>query len=122
MTTVKIEKFVGHKNQVFSAGNKRWKVTSLIAKAQGLPVESMPLNHLNIYNLSPRITSMRNWVSHIKSVLAADLDCPIILGDDGYVMDGRHRIARALLEEKETIKFVRFEEDPSPDYYEDEDE
>lgn len=41
---------------------------------------------------------------------------PIILGFDGRVMDGMHRVARALLEGRTTIKAVQFEDHPEPDY------
>ena len=51
----------------------------------------------------------------LKNVLEADMSFPIILDEDGWVMDGRHRIAKALLEGHEKIKFVRFDVTPSPD-------
>jgi hypothetical protein len=41
---------------------------------------------------------------------------PIILGADGRVMDGMHRVARVLLEGGTTITAVRFAEPPEPDY------
>ncbi len=104
--------------QKFTDDGKVYVISSLIYKARDLPVQRMPLEHLNIYNLYPEIKSTRDWIGHIKSVLEADLERPIILDDDGYIMDGRHRIAKALLEGAETIKFVRFKETPSPDYYE----
>jgi hypothetical protein len=31
-------------------------------------------------------------------------------------MDGMHRVCKALIEGRETISAVRFEEDPEPDY------
>lgn len=108
--------------QRFEDGDKRYVIKNLISRAAALPVQEMPLEHLNIYGLFPKISSMRRWVGHMKSVLEADLDYPIILDDEGYVMDGRHRVARALLEGKETIKFVRFEKTPDPDYYEEPEE
>jgi hypothetical protein len=46
--------------------------------------------------------------------------CHIILDDDGYVMDGRHRIAKAILTGEKSIKFVRFDVTHSPDFYEEE--
>jgi ParB-like chromosome segregation protein Spo0J len=45
-----------------------------------------------------------------------DVAYPIILGPDGRVMDGMHRIARAMLEGKSTIPAVRLERLPEPDY------
>ena len=40
----------------------------------------------------------------------------MILGSDGRVMDGMHRIARALLEGWTTVRAVRFPADPEPDH------
>jgi len=41
---------------------------------------------------------------------------PIILASDGRVMDGMHRVCKALNENRETISAVQFENDPEPDY------
>ena len=46
----------------------------------------------------------------------ADMSYPIIMDDEGFIMDGWHRVAKALLEGRETIKAVRFENTPAPDY------
>jgi len=73
----------------------------------------IPLDHLYIYNTYEKLT-LREMVMHMKAVLAADLDNPIILDEDGEIMDGRHRIMKALLGGAETIKAVRFDENPSP--------
>lgn len=114
---IEIDKSTDIHTQRFKDGTKRFVIKNLISQAADLTVQEMPLEHLNIAFLHPHIGSMREFVAHIKSVLDADIDTPIILDDEGYVMDGRHRIARALLEEHETIKFVRFEKTPDPDYY-----
>lgn len=45
-----------------------------------------------------------------------DLNFPIILSSDGRIMDGMHRVAKALLEGRRTIEAVRFRQDPEPDY------
>ena len=58
----------------------------------------------------------RALVAHIQLVDAADLSYPIILAADGGVMDGRHRLAKALREGRATIDAAQFAEDPSPDY------
>jgi hypothetical protein len=104
--------------QTFEDNGKRWFVSRLIEKAKELPVQTMPMSALNLYTLSPHIENMKSFVSHIQAVMDADLSYPIILDEEGYVMDGRHRIAKALLEGKENISFVRFDETPRPDYFE----
>jgi len=53
-------------------------------------------------------------VMHMRAVSNADLNYPIILDEDGEILDGRHRIMKALFLGKETIKAVRFEENPRP--------
>jgi hypothetical protein len=45
-----------------------------------------------------------------------DLSYPIILCSEGRVMDGMHRVAKALYERKEKIIAVQFRETPEPDY------
>ena len=45
-----------------------------------------------------------------------DLGFPIQLSSDGRVMDGMHRVAKAVLAGHDTIEAVRFVDDPEPDY------
>ena len=45
---------------------------------------------------------------------AADLSRPIILDEDGELMDGRHRLMKAMLLGEESVLAVRFDENPSP--------
>ncbi len=58
----------------------------------------------------------RAIVEHMRFIEETDLSYPIILATDGRVMDGMHRVVKALLEGKETIEAVQFSEDPEPDY------
>jgi hypothetical protein len=60
--------------------------------------------------------TVRNVVEHARRMLEADLSYPVILGHDGRVMDGMHRIARALLEGQAEISAVRFPSPVEPDY------
>lgn len=58
----------------------------------------------------------RSIIEHLKLIQETDLSYPIILSAEGQVMDGMHRVAKALLEGRETIEAVQFDEDPKPDY------
>ena len=73
----------------------------------------VPLEHLNTYALYENVT-LRDLVMHIQAVNDADLSFPIILDEDGYLMDGRHRLMKAIISGNKTIKAVRFEENPPP--------
>lgn len=46
----------------------------------------------------------------------ADLEFPIILSSEGRVMDGMHRVLKALLNGLKSIEAVRFDRDPAPDF------
>ena len=74
---------------------------------------NIPLDHLYIDYTYANIR-LSELVGHMMSVNNADLKYPIILDEDGVIMDGRHRVMKALLEGKKTIKAVRFAENPSP--------
>lgn len=110
---VKIEPFCKHDAQMSKLGNHHWSVPRLIELSKDLPVMDIPLLHLNIYNKYETIT-LRDMVMHMKAVNESNLDYPIILDEDGEIMDGRHRLMKALLAGAKTIKAVRFEKNPEP--------
>lgn len=94
-------------------GNHHWSVARLFELVKELPILEIPLDHLNVYYKYEGLT-LRDMVMHMKAVSEADLSFPIILDEDGELMDGRHRIMKAILTNTKTIKAVRFEENPSP--------
>jgi hypothetical protein len=55
-------------------------------------------------------------LEHLRLIGEADLAYPIILGSDGRVMDGMHRVAKAWLEGRSHLEAVQFAVDPEPDY------
>jgi hypothetical protein len=58
----------------------------------------------------------RDLAEHVRLVDEADLASPIILSADGRVMDGMHRVVKALLEGHDGIAAVRFDVEPEPDF------
>lgn len=111
---VKCSTFFSSDSQWCRLGSRHWKVSGLFVSAKNLPVQEAPLAAINMSDFYDMLT-LKQFVGHMKSVLAADLKYPIILSANGEVMDGRHRIMKALLEGRPTIKFVRFDRDPVPD-------
>lgn len=120
MGTVKIKKVWDtiSDQKVEGDDGKVWIVVDLIERAKDLPVEEIPIDHLAI-NFNIGNMKVRDFVAHMKLILEADMSYPIILDDEACMFDGRHRMARALLEEHKTIKAVRFEEDPPATYMKD---
>ena len=108
-----IEPFCQPEIQMSKLGNYHWSVARLFELSKSLPIMNIPLDHLNIYHKYENIT-LREMVMHMKAVNDANLDYPIILDEDGDIMDGRHRIMKALLSGAKTIKAVRFDKNPSP--------
>ena len=62
------------------------------------------------------IPTCRAIAEHAKLIKETDLSFPIILCSRGRVMDGMHRVCKALVEGEEKIKAVQFVVDPEPDY------
>ena len=108
-----INKWDGIDTQECTLGGDIFSVARLITLSKDLEVMSIPLKHLNVFNTYDRL-SLRQMVMHIKAVNNADLSYPIILDEDGEIMDGRHRIMKALLNGNEAILAVRFDTNPSP--------
>jgi hypothetical protein len=103
-------------------GLDAWDVDRLIRLAAELPVVDVPLDAIweldTAYWWEPGDgpSTVRQVVDHMRLVRDVDPDYPVILGSDGRVMDGMHRIARALLEGRTTIRAVRFTVHPEPDF------
>lgn len=111
---MKIKNWYTPDNQMAQVGRHHWSVSRLFELSKNLPIMEVPLNHLNIWYKYENLT-LREMVMHINAVNNANLNYPIILDEDGELMDGRHRIMKAILNGHESIKAVRFDENPSPD-------
>jgi len=110
---MKIPEHHAYEIQVYRCGNSEYSVARLVALSAKLPVMEVPLDHLSVYTRYEKLT-LRDLVMHMKTALDADLAFPIILDEDGDIMDGRHRVMKAILQGEKTIKAVRFDENPSP--------
>lgn len=103
-------------------GLDAWDVDRLVLLSKDLPVREVALDSIDEidtnywFDYGPIDPTVRRVVEHIRLVQDADLSYPIILGSDGRVMDGMHRIARALLNGDATIRAVQFEVQPEPDF------
>jgi hypothetical protein len=102
-------------------GLDAWDVDNLISASCDLAVKEVPLDSIADvdtdfwFKFGPPPT-VRRIIDHIVLIQEVDPSYPIILGSDGRVMDGMHRIARAILYGHPTIKAVQFVDEPEPDY------
>lgn len=103
-------------------GLDAWDVDGLVGLSAGLPVELVALTEIGeidtVYWFDDgwHRPTVRNVVGHWQLVQQVDMSYPVILGPDGRVMDGMHRIARALLEQRDAVRAVRLPVLPPPDH------
>lgn len=94
-------------------GNE-YSVAKLADDAKGLPVFDCPLAALDLSGEIWSGSNMHGLAWHCRRVKNADLDEPILLDWNGVIADGRHRVIKALVEGKRTIKARRLPWKPDP--------
>ncbi len=98
-----------------------WDVHRLVELTRDFARETVPLSLIRELdepfwsNEGPRMTC-RQVVDHARLMRDTNLGFPVILSSDGRVMDGMHRVCKALLQGQESIEAVRFQRDPEPDH------
>jgi ATP sulfurylase len=99
-----------------------WDVDKLVQLAKNLPVISVSLEDIAEldepfwYQGTDSKPTCRSVVEHMRLIEQTDLSYPIILSHTGRVMDGMHRVGKALLLGQSEIKAVRFSQEIKPDY------
>ena len=100
------------------AGLKAWDVDRLVSLSKDLVPELVPTADIRELDEAYWGGSMtcREVAEHARLIQAADPTCPVILSSDGRIMDGMHRVLKAILQGMSQIPAVRFSSDPAPDY------
>jgi hypothetical protein len=99
-----------------------WDVHKLIRAAGGLARITIPVDHIaeadeNWWYQDPdAVPTPRSLARHMALVQGTDLSYPVILCADGRLMDGMHRVVKAVMENREHIQAIRFPVTPAPDY------
>lgn len=98
-------------------GSKVWKAETLylFAKAKGYKVRNLPLWAVDLTDSAFSADNLSQFIFQCKRVRDCSLEYPIILDDFGQIADGYHRLCKAILEGRETIKAIRLEAMPAPD-------
>jgi hypothetical protein len=103
-------------------GYDAWDVDHLIELSGDLPVEEVPLSSIREldtvywFGADGSPMTVRILVRHMQRINEVNVSYPVILGAEGQVMDGMHRVARCLLEGRSSVAAVQFEEQPEPDH------
>ncbi|MCZ4330764.1 hypothetical protein [Castellaniella denitrificans] len=86
----------------------RYDVARLVDASKDLPVFDLPLAGLDLDGCYVwRDATLHEAAGHLRRVMKADLSFPILLSWTGSIIDGRHRIVKALMQGKRTIKVRR---------------
>lgn len=103
-------------SQSITVNGREYDVHECIRLAVDLEVRELPLRDMYAAYSSPTRNTLRSFVEHMKMVQDADLEFPILMNEDGDCIDGKHRMAKAMLLGCETIKAKRFLKDPPSGY------
>lgn len=108
--------------QYFAIGKDCWNVKTIWEAAKDLPIYEVPLIGFNT-DIEPWACVGEDFMElcrHVKLIQKANLKYPIILTPAGTIADGRHRLAKALINGHSTIKIQRLMTMPEPDFVENE--
>jgi hypothetical protein len=107
-------------SQLVGAHTLIWDVHRLVELTRDYPVQQIPLSRIHELDegfwFDDEPATCRAVALHAKLIHETDLAYPIILSAAGRVMDGMHRVCKALLENRSTVNAVQFTQDPEPDY------
>lgn len=96
-----------------------WFVTSLIDRIKDK--DAIHSYKLDLYSIDLSVhawgdsLSMYELINHFRQCTDADLKYPIIVSEEGWILDGWHRVVKAILEGKRYVKAVRFKVNPTFD-------
>jgi len=110
-------------DQQYRHGEDVWSMSRLIHLSSGFTPYTLPIKHLNVKGIFGDEASTYEIVKQIKETLDVDMTSPIIIDQDGAIVDGRRRVLKAMLTGIESVQAVKFETGlPEPDFSVDQDD
>lgn len=104
-------------NSGYANGKRFWKSATLYAAAK--EQECKPYKfYLKYLDMSDRRWNCHRIVDIVNCcsrVMKADPDIPIVLSPVGGILDGYHRIVKALMERRTFVMALRLKDMPEPD-------
>lgn len=96
-----------------------WYTERLWELAKGLTPAAVPIASISAFDevtwFGLQDPTCRRVTEHAKRIADASFEHPVILSEEGWVMDGMHRVCKAFLSGQETVQAVRFSPNPEPD-------
>ena len=103
-------------------GYYAWDIQKLASKTANYKPQQVPLCEIREideaywFGTPGDMATCRHIAEHARLIQDADLDHPIIMCSNRRVMDGMHRVLKALNLGLGTIDAVIFDNDPEPDF------
>lgn len=98
---------------------RRWLVSELWKQSNEIQPYEIKIENLwerykkiFCWNLYGEQINHEFFLEHMERILTADLNYPIILSEEEYIMDGVHRLLKCKYLKKDTILCVKFKKDP----------
>ncbi len=113
MSPQKHSKIVDGKRYIWFT-EKLWKISKDFEVFE-VNVEDFPELDMDCWFGNDTKPTLRKIAEHCDKINMASLKYPIILNSDGSLMDGGHRLCKALISGIKTVKAVKFESMPKPD-------
>ena len=111
--TLDIDGLAFHESYYSTRGNT-YDAPTLVAfaKHKNYKTFDLPLVGIDISHMPFSATTFGQFLYHLKRVNDTNLNYPVILDDEGVICDGWHRVAKAYLEGRPTVKAIRLLEMP----------
>ncbi|QMU60087.1 MAG: hypothetical protein GKR98_12305 [Boseongicola sp.] len=99
-----------------------WNVRKLLELAEDLPVIQLPLADIQEidepywFDIGDSAPTCRAIMEHARQAASSDLNYPILLCADGRIMDGMHRVIKALSMDHATILARKLNRTPPPNF------
>lgn len=109
----------GHREEnVRGLGDRMWKIQDLREAVKGQPVHQVPIAFLDLaahhFDMEGGLI---DFAIHMRHVNESDPDDPVIVDQWGRIIDGRHRLVKALMEGRTTVPMVKIPDGTGPTYY-----
>jgi len=102
-------------DNAYEYNGKLWRAKTLIDATQGLPVYDLQISAIDLHVSTFNVSSFYSFLVHLKRISEVNPDYPIIQTPEGFICDGWHRLAKAILDSRATIKAVRLRKMPPHD-------
>tara|TARA_R110002126_G_scaffold150139_3_gene296229 strand:+ start:1695 stop:2039 length:345 start_codon:yes stop_codon:yes gene_type:complete len=95
-----------------------YSICDLIEASKDLEVFKIKVCYLGASAYMPphHTDDFEDFAKHAKRTMEADLKYPIILSPDGVILDGKHRLAKAIANNIDELLAVQFLEMPKCGY------